>query len=79
MPTKKSEDNLPIYLSSVSDDWLIKNAISCWLYHFGDQQHEWESRYRELVKRDSYIPRPRPAKRSQSRNRNDSTIKGKTE
>lgn len=54
MPTKKS------------DDWLIKNAISCWLHHFGDQNHEWESRYRELVKRDSYLPKPRPAKRQRS-------------
>lgn len=67
MPTKKS------------DDWLIKNAISCWLFHFGDQQHEWESRYRELVKRDSYLPKPRPAKRQNSRKVSNAITKEKTE
>ena len=65
MPTKKS------------DDWLIKNAISCWLYHFGDQQHEYESRYRELVKRDYYLPRPRPAKRSQTSKEKNGTSPGR--
>ena len=49
-----------------TDDWLIKNAIGCWLHHFPD--HPWTPRYKELVKRDVYLPKPRPArKRSQSR------------
>ena len=51
-----------------TDDWLIKNAISCWLYHF--PAHPWTSRYEELVKRDTFITetevqgRRRPAKRA---------------
>lgn len=52
-----------------TDDWLIKNAIYCWLYHFPD--HQWTPRYQQLVKRDTYLPEARPrkraAKRSQSR------------
>ena len=52
-----------------TDDWLIKNAIGCWLHHFPN--HPWASRYKELVKRDVYLPKPRPArKRSQSRSKN---------
>ena len=38
-----------------SDDWLIKNAIGCWLHHFPD--HQWTPRYKELVKRDTYLPK----------------------
>lgn len=53
-----------------TDDWLIKNAIGCWLHHFPD--HPWTPRYKQLVKRDTFLPKPRPAKRaakrSQSRN-----------
>ena len=37
-----------------TDDWLIKNAIGCWLHHFPD--HQWTPRYRELVKRDTFLP-----------------------
>ena len=59
-----------------TDDWLIKNAIGCWLHHFPN--HPWTARYQELVKRDVYLPKPRPARkgrsqataqRSQSRNK----------
>ena len=54
-----------------TDDWLIKNAIGCWLHHFPD--HPWTERYQELVKREVYLPpktKPRPArKRSQSRSK----------
>ena len=51
-----------------TDDWLIKNAIGCWLHHFPD--HPWTPRYQELVKREVYLPKPRPArKRSQSRSK----------
>ena len=52
-----------------TDDWLIKNAIGCWLHHFPN--HQWTPRYKELVKKDIYLPKPQPArraaKRSQSR------------
>jgi hypothetical protein len=51
-----------------TDDWLIKNAIGCWLHHFPN--HPWTPRYKELVKRDVYLPKPRAARRkSQSRPR----------
>ena len=51
-----------------TDDWLIKNAIGCWLHHFPD--HQWTDRMKELVKYDTFIPttkvqgRRRPAKRA---------------
>ena len=51
-----------------TDDWLIRNAIGCWLHHFPD--HPWTSRYEELIKRDTFITetkaqgRRRPAKRA---------------
>jgi hypothetical protein len=55
-----------------TDDWLIKNAIGCWLHHFPD--HPWTERYQELVKREVYLtppkPKPRPARRrSQSQSK----------
>ena len=55
-----------------TDDWLIKNAIGCWLHHFPD--HPWTERYQELVKREVYLTppksKPRPARRrSQSRSK----------
>ena len=62
-----------------SDDWLIKNAISCWLYHF--PEHQWTERYQELVKREVYLTppaKPRPARRrSQSRNKDTDATTGK--
>ena len=51
-----------------TDDWLIKNAIGCWLHHFPD--HQWTDRMKELVKYNTFIPktkvqgRRRPAKRA---------------
>ena len=62
-----------------SDDWLIKNAIGCWLHHFPD--HQWTPRYQELVKRNTYLPQPRPAKRrsqSRSQSKNATTRKSET-
>lgn len=50
-----------------TDDWLIKNAIGCWLHHFPN--HPWTSRYQELVKRDVYLAptsKPQPARKGRS-------------
>ena len=54
-----------------SDDWLIRNAISCWLHHFPD--HPWTERYQELVKREVYLPKPRPARRRKSKDSQSQT------
>jgi hypothetical protein len=55
---------------SLDDNYFIKNAILCWLHHYGDKNHRWDSIYKELAKRDVYIsmepdakPKPRPARR----------------
>ena len=50
--------------SKKSDNWLIKNAIGCFLHHYPD--HDWTPRYKELVKLDEFIPpkKPRPARRA---------------
>ena len=56
---------------SFDDNYFIKNAILCWLHHYGDQGHRWDSIYKELAQRDTYInmesndakPKPRPARR----------------
>jgi len=61
-----------------SDDWLIRNAIGCWLHYF--PEHPWRERYEELVKRKVYLtpPKPRPArKRSQSRSKDTDATTGK--
>ena len=47
-----------------SDDWLIKNAIGCWLYHFPD--HQWTPRYKELVKRDTFLAKTKVQERRPS-------------
>jgi hypothetical protein len=49
-----------------SDDFFIKNAIMCWLYHYGDKNHKWDSIYKELAERETYTvkPNPRPASRA---------------
>ena len=52
---------------SLDDDFFIKNAIACWLYHFPD--HKWTPIYEELVKRDfnaASKPTPRPARRART-------------
>ena len=56
---------------SLDDNYFIKNAILCWLHHYGNQGHRWDSIYKELAQRDTYInmesndakPKPRPARR----------------
>ena len=57
-----------------TDDWLIKNAISCWLHHFPD--HPWTERYQELVKRETYVevrydapPKSTPRRKSRTTKR----------
>ena len=57
-----------------TDDWLIKNAISCWLHHFPD--HPWTERYQELVKRETYVetrydapPKSTPRRKSRATKR----------
>ena len=54
--------------TQITDDYLIKNAIHCWLHHFPD--HTWTIRYQELAQRDTYIQptesnekKPRAARR----------------
>ena len=42
---------------SLDDDFFIKNAIACWLYHF--PEHKWAPIYEDLVKRD-FIAAPKP-------------------
>ena len=54
---------------SHDENFLIKNAIYCWLHHF--PHHEWTDRYKELATRDTFTrmdaiepkPKPRPARR----------------
>ena len=53
------------------DNYFIKNAVLCWLHHYGDQGHKWDSIYKELAQRNAYTslesndekPKPRPARR----------------
>tara|TARA_Y100000004_G_scaffold105413_1_gene118300 strand:+ start:324 stop:554 length:231 start_codon:yes stop_codon:yes gene_type:complete len=51
-----------------TDDWLIRNAIGCWLHHF--PEHQWTERYQQLIQRDTFIAeikaqgRRRPTKRA---------------
>jgi hypothetical protein len=60
-------------------DMFIKNAILCWLHHYGDQGHRWDSIYKELAQRDTYInmesndakPKPRPARRRKPKTQPD--------
>ena len=67
-----------------SDEWLLENAISCWLYHF--PEHEWTEQYKELlnkVKHGQYKntkarTRGRPAERQRTKKpTSDKTIKEK--
>ena len=49
---------------SLDDDYFIKNAILCFLYHYPN--HKWTPIYEELAKRDNFThkPQPRRAKRA---------------
>ena len=51
---------------SLDDDYFIKNAIMCWLHHYGDKNHKWDAIYKELAERETYTvkPNPRPARRA---------------
>ena len=56
-------------------DFFIKNAISCWLFHFPN--HKWTPVYQELVKRD-FTPEPktpRPARKASTRTKRVSKSK----
>ena len=56
---------------SHDENFLIKNAIYCWLHYFPN--HVWTQRYKDLAKRDTFTcmdanatkpkPKPRPARR----------------
>ena len=50
-----------------NDDWYIRNAIYCWLHYF-DEDHQWHSKYSELAKRETFLPKPRRAKRRKATN-----------
>ena len=45
-------------VKSLDDDFFLKNAIACWLYHFPD--HKWVPIYTDLIKRDFITP-PKPS------------------
>ena len=49
------------------DDWFIRNAIYCWLNYFGEE-HQWHAKYTELAQRETYLPKPRAAKRRKTTN-----------
>lgn len=64
---------------SLDDDFFIKNAIACWLFHFPD--HKWTSIYEDLVKRDfiaapEHAPTPPTRARSPSKTTNKKTTRG---
>ena len=50
-----------------NDDFYIRNAIYCWLHYF-NEEHQWHAKYSELAKRDTYLPKPRRAKRRKAPN-----------
>ena len=50
-----------------NDDWYIRNAIYCWL-HYYDEDHQWHAKYSELAKRETFLPKPRRAKRRKATN-----------
>ncbi len=64
---------------SLDDDFFIKKAIACWLYHFPD--HKWAPIYKDLVKRDfiaapEQAPTPPRRARSPSKTTNKKTTGG---
>ena len=64
---------------SIDDDFFIKNAIACWLYHF--PEHKWAPIYEDLVKRDfitapEQTPKPTQKARSPSKTTNKKTMDG---
>ena len=74
---------------SLDDNYFIKNAILCWLHHYGDQGHRWDSIYKELAQRDTYInmasieikdaqTEPDPPKPRTTRKRTNATKPAKT-
>ena len=67
MPNAESFKDEPWNNPNRDDDWFIRNAIYCWLYHFGEE-HQWHDKYSELAKRDTYLPKPRRAKRRKTPN-----------
>jgi hypothetical protein len=46
------------------DNFFIRNAIMCWLYHYGDKNHKWDSIYKELAERETYTVKPMAPKAS---------------
>ena len=65
--------------TSLDDDFFIKNAIACWLYHF--PEHKWAPIYEDLVKRDfiavpEQAPTPPRRARSPSKTTNKKTTGG---
>ena len=67
-----------------TEEYLMLNAIDCWLYHFPD--HKWTPLYKQLrekaleanaaVLKDEVPKRPRPAKRARKA-KASSTTQGK--
>ena len=67
-----------------TEEYLMLNAIDCWLYHFPD--HKWTPLYKQLrekaqsndaaVHKDEVPKRPRPAKRARKA-KASSTTQGK--
>jgi len=59
--------------SPKDDDWFIRNAIYCWLNYFGEE-HQWHAKYTELAQRETYLPKPRAAKRRKPSNKDTHRI-----
>lgn len=57
---------------SKSADWLIKNAIGCFLYHY--PEHRWAEEYKQLIKKDYQI-KPRRAKRAHPKTQSQNKIR----
>ena len=54
------------------DDYFIKNAVLCWLHHYGDKGHKWDAIYKELAARDTYT-KPQQQQPQQRRVKKTST------
>ena len=55
---------------SLDDNYFIKNAILCWLHHYGDKVTAGMTIYKELAQRDTYINmEPNDAKPAKPRRR----------
>lgn len=57
-----------------SKEWLILNAVECWLHYYGNPSNPTVEQYKEL--RDEYkqlmdAPQPKPTRKPRSKTSND--------